>query len=325
VGEYAGFASDAFHNDQPIDATGFVYMRGGICVEPLVEWTEFTGDSKALDLARRFANCELGGHSTVTVPPGSKQIAEQVKRYVRFEPDGSFAGHVHTGISTLIGVVRLGRYYLKQGETETGGRYLRVARKSYDWLFTPACGSNRMGWVPQGSAVSETCSAADVMELAEVIASCANLSADFKDRSWLYDDLERMAVNVPAATQLRFTPEFDSFLAACYDVEDQKSLEIARKFNGTWSSSFDPNDLARGDGLFLTGCCQYAGVTALYAGWRNALQWSNNVLRVNYFLNRSLPQAEMTTGPGVPRFCKSRVTSLRCSCMASRALTGSRF
>ena len=197
----------------------------------------------------------------------------------------------------MLGVARLGRYYLNHGDAETGGRYLRAARKTYDWLFSPACGANRMGWLPEtaGTGISETCTAADVMELAEVLASCASLSAEYADWSKLYDDLECMAVNVPAMTQIRLTPEFEAFLKASYGGDAAQQLAIARKFDGTWSSSFYANDMGRDDGLFLTGCCQYSGVTTLHAGWRNALQWSNQELHVNYFLNRSIPQAEMTT------------------------------
>ncbi len=296
-GEYAGFESDAFHNDQPVHEVGFVYMRGGICVAPLVDWAEMTADAKALDLARRFANCELGGHGVVNLAANGNNQSEPLKRYARFGADGSFVGHAHTKTSTMTGVARLGRHLLQHGEAEAGSRYLRAARKTYDWLLTPGGGASRMGWAPEsaGSTISETCTAADMMELAGVLASCASLSPDYVEWSSLYDDLECMTVNVPALTQIRFTQEFETFLRASYGPEADGLLEIARRFDGTWSSSFFANDLARDDGLFLTGCCQYAGVTTLHAGWRNAMQWAKGKLRVNYFLNRSLPQAEMTT------------------------------
>lgn len=288
-GAYAAFTHDSYRNDQPVDEGQWIFVRGGLCVEPLVDWAEITGDVKALDLARLFANGALRG-------PG--RVPDSPAEIPHFRTEGSFRGHLHSRTSTLIGVAKLGRYCLRNGERETGSRYLHAARKSYDWLFSPACGANRMGWVPEcpHTAHSETCCAADAMELAAVLASCADMTPGFADWIDLYDDLERMAVNVPAVTQIRFTPEWEAYLEASYREEAPESMEIARKFNGTWSATFFPNDLTRGKDLILGGCCQYSGTTTLYTGWRNAMQWSGHVLQVNYFLNRCLSQAEMTTG-----------------------------
>ena len=215
----------------------------------------------------------------------------------RFGSDGSFSGHLHTKTSTLIGLAKLGRYLVTHGQPDHGKRYLLAARRSYDWLFTPTCGASLTGWIPErpGVGYSETCCAADVLELAEVLASCAELAPEFRAWSGLHDDVERMAVNVPAATQIRFTPELVNYLQACYGPDAPAQLDLARKFNGTWSSTFFPNDLCRHDGVILGGCCMYSGVTTLHTGWHDALQWADGTLQVNYFLTRSSPQAEITT------------------------------
>jgi len=287
-GAYAEFTHDSYFNDQPVDERQWILVRGGLCVEPLVDWAEITGDAETLDLARLFANGALRGQGVNTDSPAE---------IPHFGTEGSFRGHLHSRTSTLIGVAKLGRYCLRNGQQEAGIRYLRATRKSYEWLFSPACGANRMGWVPEHPCApySETCCAADAMELAAVLASCADLTRGLADWIDLYDDLERMVVNVPAVTQIRFTPEWEAYLEASYGEEASESMEIARKFNGTWSATFFPNDLTRGKDLILGGCCQYSGTTTLYTGWRNAMQWSGHLLQINYFLNRCLSQAEMTT------------------------------
>jgi hypothetical protein len=86
-----------------------VFVRGGLCVEPLVRWTALTDDASALDLALRFANCELGGH-------GAGEAAANSEAQDRFGPDGSFKGHLHSKTSTLIGLARLGRHLLTHGQ-----------------------------------------------------------------------------------------------------------------------------------------------------------------------------------------------------------------
>lgn len=290
-GAYTGFTSDAYFDGLPVnDDNQWVQVRGGLSVEPLVQWVEITGDAAALNLARLFSNAAL---ATNKVGISGNTTEADIK------PDGSFDGHLHSKTATLIGMARLGSYLLKKGRQDIGISYLQAARKSYDWLFGPECGANRMGWIPErpGTPHSETCCAADVMELAEILASCADLTPSFKNWTDFYDDLERMAVNVPARTQIRLTPEWEAFLAANYGDDAEKGLETARKFNGTWSATFFPNDLTRSDGLILGGCCQYSGVTTLYTGWKNAMQWSDQdqVLQVKYFMKRSMPQAEMTT------------------------------
>ncbi|MCL5099426.1 MAG: LamG domain-containing protein [Candidatus Omnitrophica bacterium] len=271
-GPYAGWPSDSFINDRPGPDAQWVYVRGGLCIEPLVMFAEAAGDTAALDLAIRFANCEMGGHEADSAPP-------EQKPYARFEPDGSFRGHLH--------------------RVEQGRSYLLKARKSYDWMFNPAggCGAGKCGWIPElpGVAHSETCCGADTIELAEALASCANLDPDFHDWANLHDDVESMTVNVIAATQLRFTPEFEKVLIEAYGTNATHDLPIARRFNGTWSATFFPNDLTRPDGLIVGGCCQYAGVRALYTGWHDVMSYDNGVLRINYFLNRNSDIATVFT------------------------------
>ena len=298
-GPYAGWPSDDFTNAAP-GATWnqhFVNNRAGICIEPLVEYAALTSDPKILDLAIQFANCELGGHEGDPVDADKKKV-------FHFGENGSFVGHLHTKAGTMIGIAKLARSLAAQGRTQEAQRYLRAARKSYDWIFvndTESYGS-RIGWIPEtlGRDVQETCCDTDVIELAEVLASCASVAPEFADWVNLYDDAEAITVNMIARLQLCFTPEFEKALAEFYGENAEQYLPVARRFDGVWAGggSFPNDHLQHIDGkpyLPLGGCCQYSGVSGLYAGWRDAMIHDHGALRINYFMHRESPQAVMTT------------------------------
>jgi len=309
-GSYAGMPSDTYVNEKPGSAFGghFVNNRAGICIEPLVGYADLTGNANALELAILFANCELGGHEGDAVPPGKKP-------YFCFGDNGSFVGHFHTKAGTLIGLANLARRLAAQGRVREAKSYLLAARKSYDWIFSkdnPGRGS-RIGWFPEspGGNEHETCCATDMIELAGALASCASLAPEFSDWVNLYDDEEAIAVNLIARAQLRFTPDFEKELASYYGENASKYMPIARHFDGTWLGILPPNDRLKaysetpkrftkqgGIGnafICLGGCCQYAGVSGLYAGWREAMAFEKNRLSVRYFMNRQSDFAEMKT------------------------------
>ena len=70
-GPYAGWPSDEYINDTPGKPYDdyFANNRVGPFIEPLVFWAQITGDEKYIDMAVRYANCELSGHQSVR--PGS--------------------------------------------------------------------------------------------------------------------------------------------------------------------------------------------------------------------------------------------------------------
>ncbi|MCG2682053.1 MAG: hypothetical protein L6306_00360, partial [Planctomycetales bacterium] len=145
----------------------------------------------------------------------------------------------------------------------------------------------------------ETCCAADTIELAEALAGCSSLGGEFQDWARLHDDVEAMTVNAIACIQLRFTPELEKTLSNLYGQDAEKHLEIARRLDGAWAATIQNGDLVQhgNDREFINmmGCCQYAGVRALYTGWRDAMTAGDGRLYINYFMNRRSPQAAMTT------------------------------
>jgi pimeloyl-ACP methyl ester carboxylesterase len=303
-GPYACWSADEFDQDHkpvphPFDRTGYpdigevIPDPAGSCIEPLAMYAMLTDDAKALDLAIRFTNGELGQHRSDTFDPSQKKFAG-------FSPDGSFAGHFHSKTTTLIGIAKLGRYLAEHGRREEAARYLRAVRKTYDWIFSPEnpVRGSRIGWFRERprSPDPEMCCTADMIELAEAMAACATLGDEFRDWAQLYDDVESMTVNTIARAQIRMTPEFEEFLASRYGADAPRQLETARRLDGAWGTGPLPNDMVWNNCIPVSGCCQYAGVRGLWSGWRSAMQYDQGRLRINTFLARRSPAAIMTTG-----------------------------
>jgi hypothetical protein len=300
-GPWQAWPADEFTNDQPgpplspdIDT-----LREGLTIEPLVEYAEMTKNPQILDLATRYANCVMGGHAGDNVPPDRR-------RNLQIAPDGSFHGHFHCKTTGLIGVVKLARYLALHGRLDEARRYLNRVRQSYDWILDPRNlgGGSRIGWMPErpGSEIHETCCVADMLELAEALASCAPLAPEFHDWANLHDDVEAMGVNVVGGCQIHLTPQFQDRLAQFYrqnGADAKEQLAAAQVFEGLLPAVIYHNDLLwhRGneDCLICGGCCMYSGVIALYTVWRDAMTFRDGQLRINYFVDRQSSAAVMTT------------------------------
>jgi hypothetical protein len=309
-GPWVAWPSDEFTNDKPGPALApqIDNLRDGLAIEPLVKYAALTGDNNSLELALRYASCVMGGHAGDNVPP-------ERRRVFQIAPDGSFIAHLHCKTTTLIGLVELARFLAGQNRLAEAKPYLRLARASYDWILSPdnAGRGSRIGWIPErpGRDIHETCCVADVMQLAEALASCDTLAPEFRDWVNLHDDVEAMVVNVVARSQIHYTPKFENRLAEFYrrkgaNVSEQ--LAAGRVFDGLMPAVIYHNDLiwssgggsavwpaSDGGSLICGGCCMYAGAIALYTGWNDAMTFANGQLRIHYFLNRRSSQAAMTT------------------------------
>lgn len=299
---------DEFTNQTPGEEVGWVNMRVGLLIEPLIMYVELTDDPRALDLAIRFANCELGGHEGDSVPDDAPRRPElsglSAKRDFEFGSDGSFTGHFHTKSATLIGLVKLARYLGTHGRLGEAKRYLNRIREIYDWIFTPDNPNrgSRIGWFPEQlfpntcRVVNETCCLSDMIELAGAMASCFNLAPEFHSWAELYDDVEAFTVNTTSRSQFRITPQYKKLLADRPTNMIAPALDTATRLEGAWMAKFYPNDhvFVESDGsrqILGWGCCQYSGISALYTGWRDAMNYMDGILYINYFLPRQSPQA----------------------------------
>ena len=302
-GPYAGWPCDEYVNDTPGKPYDdyFANNRVGPFIEPLVFWAEITGDEKYIDMAVRYANCELSGHQ-------SDPAAPDKKAYFLFHPDGSCVGHFTVKVTTGIGIGRLSRYLADHGRAEEARRYLRTVRKTYDWIVAPTniYRGGHTGWMPESwtprQDIHETCNTSELMQFAEAMASCAHLDPEFHEWANLYDDIESFFVNTIARIQLNFTPEFETRLRTYYGVygyDPDKQLETARRYDGVCISVIKPNDRYGTDKdsppYCLVGCCHYSGMRAIHTAWLNAMAYEDGVLKINYLLKKNLPQATMTT------------------------------
>ena len=212
-GPYAGWRGDTYSNLEP-QGVGWVGTVAGIMIEPLVMCAEVMDDPRALNLAVLFTNCTLGGHEADGLPPTTDFTT------FRFNPDGSFSNHFHTKTAVLVGIVKLSRYLADHGNTDLAVRYLRRVRTVYEWILSPdnpAHGS-RTGWFPDfmypGHVAKngEICCVSDMIELAEAMADCWDLSPEFHDWADLHDDVEAFTVNLLSRSQIRLTPEYKELL-----------------------------------------------------------------------------------------------------------------
>src|SRR5579862_1859777 len=111
-------------------------------VEPLVTYWLATGDPEGLEFAKAYAEGIVNN-----LQPGG----------IRFQPDGSFAGHSHATMHSVWGVAHLG---LVTGER----KYLDFAKRVWDWMLTRGTGT---GWYPAGpDNCNETCCLSDMMSIA---------------------------------------------------------------------------------------------------------------------------------------------------------------
>lgn len=307
-GPYRGWPSDSFVNNTPEERVGWVNMRVGLLIEPLAMWAALTGDENALELAVEFTNCELGGHQGDGVPPDAARRDELAdlssETDFRFGNDGSFTGHFHTKSATLLGIVKTAQRLANDGRLSQALAYLRRTRTIYDWIFAPHNENrgSRIGWFPEQlfprrvRVVGETCCTADMIELAAALASCHTLDPELSTWANLYDEVEAMMVNTIARSQFTITPEYEALVSGM-DL-DPDALARARRLEGTWAACCYPNDLAyceqgRNLEIFAMACCQYAGVRGLYSGWREAVSYDGDTLRINFFTTRQSPEAVM--------------------------------
>jgi hypothetical protein len=298
-GKWRGFPSDEFENTQPGPMIGWINMRSGLCIEGMARFARDLGDSKALQLAKEFANCALGGHEGDKTSDEMHRREELSNRPAKedfaFGTDGSFTGHFHTKTATLIGITELSRVLAANSDTKRSMEYLKCVKKSYDWIFaySNVNRGSKIGWFPEQifpdrtRVVCEACCLADMIELAAGLAACFSISPELHELADLYDDVEAFSVNTLARSQLVISREYERFLNK---VTTAGALQTARRLEGSWIAKFYPNDLVfrEHDGTqqsLAWGCCAYSGFRGLYAAWRNSVLATTDGTLINYFIN----------------------------------------
>lgn len=275
--DYLYFAEPAFtpgHRPAP-DSPPYpeqLYFAGTM-IMPLARWYELTGNTAALDTARRLVNFII-------------------KQSDYFGPDGSFTaldvkgskswdlinGHTHSRLGAIAGI-------LKYGNLTSDEQAFSFGKRAFDWFYRNYCLST--GWCPEFVGrypiEQEGCETCTLMDM---VYSCLELCAAGYDEYW--DSIERIARNQLLEQQLTDV----SFLGFSDGSPGQNfesypiSPEAVLGAFGGWCGVNDfisDNVLAR----HLMNCCGPSGVKALYLIWQNIVRWQNGTLSINMLLPRN--------------------------------------
>lgn len=251
-------------------------------IEPLIRYYEVSGDEaykkKAVLFAEAFVNCMRNTRKNLEINP----------------EDGSFDRHTHFHTRcALAGIAHLA-YITKES------RYLRWARRVYDFVLSNAPG---FGWYPEempSEGVSETCVNGDMMMTAYYLGLCGELD--------VYDEMERNWRNYLRCTQFFVTPDIENFIRFVNkdktEVEIQNALQELKKLEGGFVAQVTWNDLTqrqyqmeegKGDKmLYMMGCCPPSGMLALYYIWKGAVLKRKEGIFINMTVTTDTEYAELT-------------------------------
>jgi DUF1680 family protein len=215
--------------------------EGGRQIFPLVTYYERTGFETALTLAQGLADFVMH-HAGV------------------FEPDGSFlekesrvAGHVHSRLGTVSGVIKLGLVTDQEELVQWGKRV-------FDWAMSHVAFS--FGWVSERADSAEggceTCCITDAIEIALLLAR--------NGYSEYWDVAERFGRNHLLESQCPKTGGFSGH---------------SRPNDYTWLHHVT-GEVEHS----VAGCCSPAGVRGLYLIWDHIVTASDGGVDVHFALNR---------------------------------------
>jgi hypothetical protein len=252
-----------------------LHYGGGVLIHPLMRFVETTGDEATLDLA-------------------AKLVDFVVRRSGVYDEDGAFyskggtdcAGHVHSRLDVLGGVLRFARYTKDRELLAWCGRV-------YDW--SRSLGST-YGWYPEGVDTRETRRTLPHSEICcttDVIHAAIHLARSGRAECW---DHAEQYLNQLLATQV-----LDTSWAA--SVRKERTIQsdyedIPARYRGGFPGRTRPNDLTN-NGFFDTmGCCCAAGGRGLYQIWHHAVDLEDDAATVNLWVDRSLPELDVTVRLG---------------------------
>jgi hypothetical protein len=296
-GDYIGFSNDYFNADGTFSTSKkkqWIHMRSGIMLEGVVDYVAETDDPFALDLAKQLAACVAGAHE------GDFMSAEN-RMYYGFGENGEYVGHVHTRTCTLLGMAKLAKYLYCNEEEKLAIAYLDIIEKAWNWSFSSGVASKTGWWLEFiGRHSSEIDQCADAIELSAVLGSLSELKhSRFERFSSYYDTCESFLVNYIARSYIKFTPEYETVLKAHWIDDLESKMKRAKATDGSFTGTCDMGNMVRFHGgrqqLLHMACCTQSGIRGMHAGWKAAIGMRDGVMRVNYFLNRKSPYADIIT------------------------------
>ncbi len=252
--------------------------------EPLVRYSECTGDGEALALARAFAE----GHLAAVQP----DMCEQ-----RIDPEtGAFRKHVHLHTHEIWGVAHLGAVTGEQ-------RYLDWAERAYRFVLSQG---TDYGWypeyIPQQEYRTEICVVGDMTSIAACLARGG--------RPEFWDHVERTVRNELRRSQFSLTPAFISLFRQIHQDKPAADIDHAlaelRKLEGGFvaQATFDdwvgfPSPTLGAPGLYangiqMMGCCPPEGMRGLWEAWQGIVDARATGIFINMPFSRDHAAARVT-------------------------------
>ena len=264
------FPNDVYLLDGEFDLTrltgrGEACIRNAVILRPLAVRYELTGDKVALDLAEGIANHLLG-----------------ISRYFNWKME--FFGHVHSAVWFAAGLARLGRLSRNR-------EYVDKARKVYAYVRSL---SSSFGWVPEyaqwhpmSEEHCETCCIRDMILLASDLIDCGY------DEYWT--DFDAFARNQLVENQI-LSGSFVAVDNSIGDTAEATWRDIDKRIVGGYSGGSLPNCISLSKFRSIAGCCIGTAPQAVALVWDRAVQYKRGRATVNVPLDKTVPQAEVTTG-----------------------------
>ena len=309
-GDWGYFPGDIIYLDENGDRIRYSQSSyGGAGAGDVDENTPHVTNLNAISFATPATQAAAKYYRLTGYEP-ARTLAEKLSYWIKdntenFKPDGSFTGHYHLHVFSLIGMAETG---IATGDQEL----LDFVVKGYEYAKTQ--GISMLGYFPEGLPVqshttSEGCAPADMLILAVQLSRAGigdywedidryirNHIAEYQlvDNTWI-ERVTRLPQST--GTHLGFTPPEEA--AKIKDVSSDRDV-INRTVGAiaTWTSINDwyPDWHGLNVGRFgWTGCCLGNGARAIYYGWEAILDHRDGVLSVNLLLNRASKWADVNS------------------------------
>ena len=257
-------------------------------------WHRYTGDPKALDIARRMHNfvkrtSYWGGVADPKGPPEGTlgHIAPRLPdpACIAGGEMGHWHSHFHAHARTLRGM-------LEYGITSGDHNAIEFVRRSYD--YTWSMGIPRIGWIncsPAAANVMEGCAMGDAIALA--VKLCDAGVGDY------WDDADAVVRNMLAETQYTRKDLMQKMIDDLSRPDAHSGLHFDHKTPPP-GQQCDTDVLQRTLGVMMAGglpdhmpnpwvmqCCTGNGLQGFYYAWEGAVRENGDHAQVNLLINRA--------------------------------------
>lgn len=289
-------------DDQPAISNGTPYSPA-MQPEAIAVYAETFNDREVLEFAHALAKGEMNGvlrdhwilnrYEDLTEKQ-KKQFSEMADNktvYTLPDPssylllvrkDGSFEHHSHMRGHNVWGIAHIA--YLTQ-DRELIDRCRRILD------FCLARGTD-YGWIPESMTYplrSETCAAADVINIALYMAKCGY--TDY------YNTAERFIRNYIRRAQFFITDAYKKlYLERNPGEKGLRGLKEAERIEGGFLGAVGINDrLYNGTNMDMMGCCAPEGMRAVYSAWKNTVTRSGETVFVHMNFSCKSEYADITS------------------------------